>query len=125
LANHSDQVIGMEAEGTAELNWHALSVALLRKRIPMARAIFDTTKCKVVFPEDLFAEPSRDEHFGTDDVAGFLKAQRATLAALAASSKQPKIQMVDWHDCQTCPPVPRADKITAGSARRGWSASAP
>jgi ParB/RepB/Spo0J family partition protein len=91
----------------AELSWHDLSIACMRKRLPRAIAIFDTGTSKVVFEEDLFAEPGSDAQFTTSDVAGFMKAQEAALDAEAAASKG-KVRVAEWSPKHNQPVIPKS-----------------
>lgn len=86
-------------ESASKENWPLTQLANLcnRQAIPRSRAIFDTDKCDVVFEEDLFAEPGSDEQFVTHDIAGFLLAQKGTLADKVNQSKKRggKVTMID------------------------------
>jgi ParB/RepB/Spo0J family partition protein len=70
-----------------EISWYDLSIACMQQRIPQGRAVFDIAKSKVVFEEDLFAQPGSEDQFATRDVAGFLREQTAALEREAAASK--------------------------------------
>jgi ParB family chromosome partitioning protein len=62
------------------MDWHALATACKVTRICQTNARFDVAKSKVIFTEDLFAEPGSDEQFTTTDVPRFLADQRAWMA---------------------------------------------
>jgi ParB family chromosome partitioning protein len=66
------------------ITWWELSRALSKVKIPLSRAIFDTTKTKLVFEEDLFA-PANEPEFYTSNVKLFCKLQQAALDARIAS----------------------------------------
>lgn len=66
-----------------------LCTRLTRTRISRALAIFDPDKAGVRFDEDLFAEADDDENrWTTDDVAGFLAAQKAGLIEQVNKAKK-------------------------------------
>ncbi|NKC33470.1 ParB/RepB/Spo0J family partition protein [Falsiroseomonas selenitidurans] len=82
------QAAAMRAQaGMAQPCWWNVAEACQDDRTPREWAVFDTATAGVVFEEDLFAEPGTEWQFTTHDKAGFMAAQRAALAQMAADSK--------------------------------------
>jgi ParB family chromosome partitioning protein len=90
---------------SARLIWDELEEACSLQRIPRARAIFDVDQVKIVFEEDLFAQPDTEDAVTTTDVGGFLKAQRSALDTLAAASRG-KIVVAEWNRLHGRPIIP-------------------
>lgn len=86
--------------------WWRIAERCRTDRIPRARAIFDVELAGVAFEEDLFAEPGSEEQFTTTDVAGFMEAQRAALAARAERAKRP-LHVVEWDARAHAPALPK------------------
>lgn len=65
-----------------DVNWHIIARACRTESIPRGRAIFDVKlEGAVHWIEDFFAEPGSPEQFVTYNVAAFMAAQQAALAA--------------------------------------------
>jgi ParB family transcriptional regulator, chromosome partitioning protein len=91
LAPHDVQdkalTAALKRQGKGTLSWHAIAEDCSRRRIPLARAIFDVESAGVAFEEDLFAEPGSEDQFTTTDVKGFLAAQTKALGVRITESK--------------------------------------
>ena len=95
--------IGRE-RGDSEPAWWRVAEGCRTTRIPKDRAIFDTELAGVVWEEDLFAEPGSPDQWTTNDVAGFLEAQRAALLKLVEDSKgKLQIASTDKHGALALP----------------------
>lgn len=67
------------------VQWHDVAAACRVERVFRAAAIFDIASNKIVWEEDLFAEPGSDEQFYTRNVEQFRKAQTEALNAQVAA----------------------------------------
>ena len=88
------------------VNWYEVAQHCSTKRLSSKLAIFNIETARVVFTEDLFAEPGTNDQFTTSDIPGFLKAQRAALDAEAKVASA-HIQVVEWHRNQSSPALPK------------------
>ena len=61
------------------VNWDQVAGACQVRRISIAYAIFNPDTAMVSFADDVFAEPDDPHKAWTDDIEGFLEAQRAQL----------------------------------------------
>jgi hypothetical protein len=80
------------------VNWHIIALACRGASIPKNRAIFDADTSGLAFMEDLFAQPGADDQFYTQDIPGFMRAQRAALDQMVADGKQKgeRIIAAEW-----------------------------
>lgn len=83
---------------TETVDWYRVVSACERRRISRSVAIFDTSKQKVPWDEDLFAEPGADDQFTTADVDTFMKHQSKALqgrvADLVKAKKRHQVAVV-------------------------------
>jgi ParB family transcriptional regulator, chromosome partitioning protein len=76
-------------------DWQRIAEACRRQRISRSVAQFDLEAAGVAFTRDVFAQPGDPDEWTTDDVAGFLEAQRAALKTQSESpASKGKLVMV-------------------------------
>lgn len=86
-ASHAVQDGALERHGDQVLHWDRIAGACKTTRIGRSRAIFDADASGLVWQEDWLAAPDDPDRFTTEDISGFLAAQRAALAAQAKSGR--------------------------------------
>jgi ParB family chromosome partitioning protein len=69
------------------IDWHQLAQLCTRRTYTRAAAIFDTSKAKITWQQDVFAQPGSPEEWTTAECDRFMKHQVDALEALAAASK--------------------------------------
>lgn len=107
---------GTGKKATMQVNWRTVANACRVDRIPRARAMFGDD-AGVVFTRDWLAPVGSPEEWTTEDVAGFLAAQRAWMEALVEGNDQALV--VDYSDAAQGPAVPR------GWTSRQWLSDIP
>lgn len=83
------------------VDWRGIAEACRINRVSRAVAIFDPATTKIVWDEDLFAQPDADDQFTTTEIDKFMVAQRAALeaqvAALVKAGKRVRMTRLNDH----------------------------
>jgi ParB/RepB/Spo0J family partition protein len=88
-ASHATQQIALDNRGSTEpiIHWERIAAACKTTRISRSRAIFDIEKADIAWEEDLLAQADDADRFTTQDLRGFLAAQREALAEQVKKSR--------------------------------------
>lgn len=101
---------------TLDVPWRQIVAACAVDRIPRSRALFDAAKHPDMWREDLFAQPGDDDAVFTDDIARFVKLQRAALAAQVEARRTAKqrVQLAEYDAARGTVALPAGWKLIGG-----------